>query len=583
MLQNLSLKYKMLLIILCCIFSITLVSLFDVYSISKENQKVLYQTLSASLAYSATELSEQLKYLESLCDLIFSNSTIQEQLFTYLSSNSNSEKSLCRTKIYNFLYDYIYNFQDNSINYIAFYQDTEVVSTSKYISSKLPNSVVQSLIQHAKDANGSTIWVTDYCDTEGLFLIKDIRQIERLSLNSLGIMVINIDIGQLVNSTAAFHTDYNDVSYLLLDNESSIFESKTFSNYSINAIKNKLSDGYSIISLATKDFFTVHGLVPDFQWDYICAISYDSIVNTISITRNISLLVLFACILITIISSTNIIFSLTKHFDSLIYKMKCFGEGNYNPQNSEYDYSKRQDEIGTLHINFDSMTERVNTLILENYVNELHKKEAQIKALESQIDPHFLYNTLDAIHWRAKAIGASDISEITMSLGNLLRISLSKMDCNYTLQMELQALNNYVTIQKLRHQSRLAYEIHVPDSLLNCEIPKLTLQPLVENAIRYGLEEMSETCFISIHADTIDEHFVIEVKNNGSSFQDNLLEKLNSEEIRPHGFGIGLLNIHQRIQMTYGLEYGLTLYNLEDVENDDEYAVTHVLLPIIRL
>lgn len=582
-LQNLSLKFKIQLIIFICVICIASVSLFSTYFVSGANQKVLYQTLSASLNYSATELSEQLKNSESLCDLIFSNSTIQKQLSIYQDSNSNSEKSACRSVIYNLLYDYIYNFQNSSINYITFYQDNEIVSTTNNVAAKLPDNIVAAFTKQAKDASGSTIWVTDYCDAEGLFIIKDVRQIERLTLKSLGIMVINIDIEQLINSTAVFQTDYEEISYLLTDHHTTLFESTNLVSYSTDSIKLQLKDEYSVISLGDKNFFAVHGLVPNLNWNYICAVSYDSIVKTINVAQNISVLVLFVCIILILISSTNMISSLTKHFDFLIDKMRCFGSGNYKPTVSDYNYSERKDEIGTLHTNFDAMTEKVDTLIQENYVNELHKKEAQIKALESQIDPHFLYNTLDAINWRAKAIGATDISQITMSMGNLLRISLKTMDENYTLQMELQALDNYITIQKLRHQNRLEYDFNIPAPLLNCEIPKLTLQPLIENAIRYGLEEMSETCFITILAKTQDSCLIIEVKNNGSVFPNDLLKKLEANTIQPNGFGIGLLNITRRIQMTYGPEYGLDLQNFIDEDEDEEYAIIRIILPIIHL
>ncbi|MGL5434580.1 MAG: cache domain-containing sensor histidine kinase [Lachnospiraceae bacterium] len=579
--QNLSLKVKIQLIILGAIAALTLVGLVSIFFISRAYQKVLYQTISAPLNYSATELSKQLDTLEAIGDLIFSNNTIQEQLVIYQSSSTNSEKSSSRTKIYNLLYDYIYNFDNSNIEYITFYQDSEVASSSSFISSQLPPDLIDTLIGRAKSANGSSIWVTDYCDSEGLFLVKDVRQINRLSLESLGVMIINVNLEQLIDSTAVFQTNYEDVSYLLIDNGRVLYENTPDPYSDIDSMKAQFSERYSVISLADRDYFAVHGTVPGCGWDYLCAVLYNPIIETIEVTRNVSMAVITSCIILIIGLSTNIITSLTKHFDFLLKKMKLFGEGTYQILESEYDYSIRHDEIGTLHINFDAMANKVNTLIHKNYIEELLKKEAQIKALESQIDPHFLYNTLDAINWRAKAIGAADISQITKALGNLLRISLKKIDNHYTLQMELDALDSYIVIQKLRHQNRLEYTVSMDDSLLPCEIPKLTLQPLVENAVRYGLEEISETCYISIDIACVGNQLVIEVKNNGSRFPENLIERLNTGEVLPHGFGIGLLNIHKRIQMTYGLEYGLYLYNLEDEETDEEYAVTRVTLPII--
>jgi len=131
-----------------------------------------------------------------------------------------------------------------------------------------------------------------------------------------------------------------------------------------------------------------------------------------------------------------------------------------------------------------------------------------------------------------------------------------------------------MTIQLFRYEERLQYEVNVPKSLLNYEVLKLTLQPLVENAIRYGLEENTEACRIQILAEASDTQLFLYVKNNGSSFEDNLLQKLASHQISPHGFGIGLLNIHERLLLTYGPESGILLYN------EDELAVARITFPL---
>ena len=140
-------------------------------------------------------------------------------------------------------------------------------------------------------------------------------------------------------------------------------------------------------------------------------------------------------------------------------------------------------------------------------------------------------------------------------------------------------LENYITIQKLRYQKRLQYCLDIPEELLDCEIPKLTIQPLLENAVRYGLEEISETCFISVCAQNQGETITIEVKNNGSYFEEGLLDKLLSQEILPHGLGIGIINIHKRLQLTYGSQYGLRFYNMEDDLTGEEYAIAQVIMP----
>ncbi|HAN43935.1 MAG TPA: sensor histidine kinase, partial [Ruminococcaceae bacterium] len=193
--------------------------------------------------------------------------------------------------------------------------------------------------------------------------------------------------------------------------------------------------------------------------------------------------------------------------------------------------------------------------------------------IETQINPHFLYNILESINWRAKAIGEKQISQMVESLGKLLRAALGKTDESFNLSKEIELVNSYMTIQQIRFEDQLHFQLDVPQSLLCASIPKLTIQPLVENAIHYSLEQNTEDCFIKIEVKLVDGDIIIDVKNTGSQFEDNLLEKLTQSQIKPHGFGIGLLNIHNRIQLTFGEAYGLEFFN----ENGN--AVARVKIP----
>lgn len=176
-------------------------------------------------------------------------------------------------------------------------------------------------------------------------------------------------------------------------------------------------------------------------------------------------------------------------------------------------------------------------------------------------------------------IKSEEISQITTSLGNLLRLSLGKTSQDFTLRQEMTIVENYITIQKLRYRKRLNFTTDIPEELMNTQIPKFTLQPLLENAIRYGLEESSETCFIAITAELIKDQVILKITNTGSSFEEGFMDKLLNEEISPHGFGIGILNIHKRLQMTYGSEYGLNLYTIEDEDTYEECAAAEIHIP----
>ena len=199
------------------------------------------------------------------------------------------------------------------------------------------------------------------------------------------------------------------------------------------------------------------------------------------------------------------------------------------------------------------------------------------------MDPHFLYNTLDSINWRAKAIHADDISQICTSLGSLLRITLHKDVGHFTLGEEMRLVTNYMTIQHMRYPNKLMYHCNVSEDLYAISIPKFTIQPLVENAIRYSLMNAADICQISVTAslssrqEDPDNTLIIRVKNNGSYFEDKLLQKLQNGDYQPHGFGIGLLNVLRRLQIAYGEPYGLKVYN--EYDEFETYAIVEIRIP----
>lgn len=256
--------------------------------------------------------------------------------------------------------------------------------------------------------------------------------------------------------------------------------------------------------------------------------------------------------------------------------MKYFGENNTQLVSVDYNYENRKDEIGELHQRFDQMANQVRELIQKNYVSEILNKEAELKSLENQINPHFLYNTLESINWRAKDLGAEEISIMVESLGALLRTTLSRgKDPISTLKTELDIVNDYMSIIQCRFEDILKYSVEVPKGLYETPLPRLSLQPLVENSINYALEEMTEVCHITITAARMEEDVLITITNNGSQFPENILERLASGDAVPHGFGIGLLNIQKRLQLQFGEEYGLTLKNDEFLD----LAIVEIMIP----
>lgn len=190
------------------------------------------------------------------------------------------------------------------------------------------------------------------------------------------------------------------------------------------------------------------------------------------------------------------------------------------------------------------------------------------------MNPHFLYNVLDSINWRARMAGLTDVSEIVGALARYLRESLNRSRKQITLREELELVDCYITIQKYRFEDRLQYTCDVPEALMGVEIPKLVIQPLVENAVKYAVEtSIEDICEIVVRADVRDGLLVIDVMNTGSEMEEDLLLHLRSGKTQAHGFGIGLMNIDERMRLTFGPERGLVIFNA------DGYAVCRLTLP----
>lgn len=575
-LRNLPLKKKFTFIMLISVFILALASIVCINIVAKVHQKALNSAISTSLSYTSKEISNQLDNISSMADMILSDSIIQSNLDLLKYSDNLQIKGNSFRNIYETLNDYYFTYGKNSINYISIYQGDFTINSTSAINNSLPSDVVYDLCYTAKKANGKTTWVTKYSQSYGVFLVKNLKATKFLSLDSIGTLIININISNIVKNSTLLTSNFENTDYILYDENVLIYNSPSLNNNNISKFSNVFKRPYDFIYTNRNSYFYVQGTLPTIEWNFVCLVPSDDIVTTLKSSIYFCIAIIIFTIFIAIILSTVLIDSITKHFDTLLLKMKYFSFGNNLTPETSYDYTDRHDEVGILHNSFDQMTLQVNELVNEIYLKELLLKDAQLKVLESQINPHFLYNTLESINWRAKLANANDVSEMTESLGTLLRIALDHTNNTVPLKQEIDLIKSYMTIEKYRYEDKLDYNIIVPDELKDCIILKLALQPLVENAIRYGLEQSTENCFIQIIVDATDSNLFIYVKNTNSYFEDDFLEKLENEEIKPHGFGIGLLNIKERMHLTYDENFGL------DVYNEDDNAVAKLKFPIIK-
>lgn len=445
----------------------------------------------------------------------------------------------------------------------------------------MTEAVRTDLRSRGLQAEGATIWVTDYCQDYGLFLVKELRETKHFSFQSLGVLVICIDPQKLLRQSSVSGGSTFDSSYVLLDHNHLIYATDEAWGSEITELTSRLNNEYQKCVIGTERVFAVHNFLSEYGWDYICMIPYDSITDTISMTtRMVFLISMIAVFLILMIF--HLLNSLFTPLNELIQKMQIFADGNFTRIDEGQNRYQTSDETGQLHIAFNKMADEITSLIQQNYLNELLNKEAQLKSLESQMSPHFLYNTLDTIHWRAKMSGEQDIAKIASSLAVLLRMSLSRDSGPFHIRQELVLVDNYMAIQLLRHRRKLDYCITIPEELLNCEIPRFTIQPLVENAVQYGLHGITDdVCHITVTASVQEQDIEIQVKNNGSQFSDSVLSVQEDSLAATQGLGIALTNINSRLKITYGEQYGVFLSNEEDPNTGEIYAIACIRIPQI--
>ena len=576
-LSNLPLKQKLSCIILSVLTLILLFFLLALQISKYSYNEQLYRAIAGNLSFSASTISKHLKNIESFSSVVIAQKEVQESLDAV---NSNDDV-LTLSKNYSLLNEVVSTYQQtykqNNLSCIALVNPRFTNCSNFPVMSRIPPEFLREILQKAAQASGSAVWISD-SSNHYLILSRQIRKTENLSLKPLGYLLLFINLDDLVGDANQAVNTYESGHYLIYDNEKLIYHSEGISQDWALLLYEKLQRPYDIIKQNRHKYFAVRSRIPSYEWNYINLIPYDDINRSIVAVFQLILVILLAGLLLSLFVAHIMMRYVVRDFELLLHKMEIFSQTELQLPESRIDYSQRSDEIGKLHQSFDAMAERIQHLVNTNYRYQILNRDARLKALESQINPHFLYNTLETVNWRAKALKDDTISNIVQSLAALLRATLSNEKSLVPLNYELNLVNNYITIQKIRFEERLLfrfYDSECTENLKNALVLPLTIQPLLENAIRYGMEEMTETCEISVYPYQRGDFLIIEVANQGSSFEENMLENLQNGSKSSHGFGIGLLNINQRIQMLFGDAYGLSFRNEEDK------AIAIITLPFI--
>lgn len=275
------------------------------------------------------------------------------------------------------------------------------------------------------------------------------------------------------------------------------------------------------------------------------------------------LFLLLALFLTAVLTMFIIIFS--KGISSRVEKINEKMTSVQNGQFIQHEVLDGNDEFSEIDRGMNEMAARLKTTIEQNYINETEKKKAELKALQMQLNPHFMYNTLETINALAALSGSDDICTICQKMGEILRYNINSTDGEFVrLRQEMDNIRSYLDIQKIRFGSKLDVFYDVPEEMLDMRVLKFIIQPLVENAIKYGMRGSDDTLLIVITAKASGGRMSISIQDDGAGVESDrklslIRERISGEAQSADREGIGLRNVNERIRITYGEGNGVKI------------------------
>lgn len=570
--RNFNIRKKMLLSYFTLIFS----SLIAITVISYKNVSIGYEQ---QIKYSANQSFDQAKrFLEykissliKTSDIIYYDNNIQVVLEKgqheeYL--NNIVEQNIDMNSVDNFLY----TFRDTQdIFRVCLYVNDGLMYSNQNINfsniKSLQSSGVYDKVMSSKD---KVYWLPpEEVNSEGnskikinvISLLRKIRNLNRYG-EILGIVKVSMLESEVKDIMLKANITKNGVVYIQNSEGKVISSSNPQVLDKINIddnTKNKLTKNFTSwtqMDIDNEKYIVNSKTISNTDWNMVTIIPYSEILEPSNKIRNLMMWLVLGIGIITYGVAYFNSNSLTKRISLLSRKMQKVQAGELDVS----IYSKSNDEIGRLMNSFNYMIETINDLMEEKYKIGKEIKNAELKALQAQINPHFLYNTLDLINWKAIDNEVPEIAEISQALAKFYKLSLSKGNDIISIKDEIKHVATYVQIQNLRFDNCIKFIIEVDEEIYQYHIMKILLQPIVENSIIHGILENREEHKegIIILKGIIDEGIIIlTIEDNGIGMEQNKIKELftNSKSSEKHGYGVR--NIHERIQLFYGETYGL--------------------------
>ncbi|WP_339319782.1 histidine kinase [Paenibacillus sp. FSL R10-2734] len=396
--------------------------------------------------------------------------------------------------------------------------------------------------------------------------IYDIQKIR--DLRDIGTIIVNLQTETFQHIFESYTKDFKGDFYIFGEDGSIIYDYKN--RYtgqkpdSFTDLANTLTQerGHQFVNWERGKYIS-YTTVPSFKWKLVTVIPHSQLTNGISkinLTIIITVMIAIVCLMLTLLLISRGFF---KRLNLVLKAIHRIEEGNFIPVIP----FKQQDEIGQLASSIDIMRLRLKDFIDTSYISSIRRQEAELKALQMQVNPHFLYNTLESIRMKAALNQDTDVAHMIKILADLFRWNVKEMNAVISLEEEIEFISTYLDIQKIRFGQQLTYTIDIPPDILSFGILKLMLQPIVENSFIHGFRNSSGSCSIHIQAERMEDCLLIRISDNGSGMPPDQIALLNHQLRRQSNLerepsnAVGISNVHERICLLFGFDsiYGLQI------------------------
>lgn len=561
-LSKYSIRYKFTLtIILIVLIPMGFYSIYlykNTYSILRKNAE---SSLKDSVNIISYDLESNFDLINKTSILFMSDTTIKNMLTSdskndpYLKTQKKIEinRELENLLLFNYAWD------KKLLKSIFIYEDLNTY----YTISRNPFTSVSSqrnynIAIELHSSNKEKEIVPPSFEDQTIYFARNIYDLN--TLKNLGTLVLGIDVNSLSEIDNSL-IKYEDIRIITYDMQGIVFSDTKINNLGKKVDKSLLNfsnpSNIQEIVLDGRTYLAAIRKIDGYNLNSLVAVPEDQVFLDLKYNMKNYMYSIFLSILFSLITGLYISSKVIKPIEALTDTVEKLKKGNFNEKLPPSKYI----ELNQLNMLFNKAVDEINYLIHEVYEKQLLLKESELAVLQSQVNPHFLFNVLETLGWEAKFSNNQKIYEMVSSLSLLMRgsIALNKND-KITINEELKIAESYLKLQKMRFEDRLSYEIYADKNIIEKYlIPKLCLLTIVENAVIHGLESKREGGRVIIRVKEDSEKIFIKVSDNGKGFDTSLYD-INNNENRYEGKShIGLYNANRRIKLVYGTEYGISI------------------------